>query len=242
MVLKCAQCRASVDISDDTARRYSKQGRSIGCPACTGRIRVTSPSLLSRLPWKWLLVAAGAAGAAALFYYFSYGAGAKPVTAASGGAGEEPGDRLAETKRGDAVLRSLVESGAVKPEDLVWLLDAGEYRGGVIGMSSRRMDWEAAQGLAVRVGAEILEVGTGAPGSQEKLLAWLAEKFPGSSGIPQWGLSGEVPQVVEVVRKSVVPAPVEGGRRPVLLHWKAAQSPGTEKSGNSGKLDAVPGK
>jgi hypothetical protein len=176
------------------------------------------------LPWNWLLGAAGLAGTAGMFYYFSRMDRVEPVVVDA--VGEETAEKLPETKRGDAALRSLVEGGRVNPEDLVWLLDAGEYEGGVIGMSSRRMDWEAAQALAGRVGAEVLEVGPGAPGGQAKLLGWLAEKFPGSSGIPQWGLSGKDPQVVEVVKKTVVPAPVERGRRPVLLHWKAQPASG----------------
>ena len=239
MVLKCPECRASVDISDETARRYSSEGRSIGCPACTGRIRVTSPSLLRRLPWKWVLGVAGLAGAAGMVYYFSRMDRVKPAVVDA--VEEGTAEKLPETKRGDAVLRGLVEGGRVKPEDLVWLLDAGEYEGGVVGMSSRRMDWEAAQALAGRFGAEVLEVGPGAPGGQAKLLGWLAEKFPGSSGIPQWGLSGKDPQVVEVVKKTVVPAPVERGRRPVLLHWKAAPAAGGGKPAAGDGAAEAPG-
>lgn len=239
MVLKCPECRASVDISDETARRYSSEGRSIGCPACTGRIRVKSPSLLRWLPWKWVLGVAGLAGAAGMFYYFSRMDRVKPAVVDA--VEEGTAEKLPETKRGDAVLRGLVEGGRVKPEDLVWLLDAGEYEGGVVGMSSRRMDWEAAQALAGRVGAEVLEVGPGAPGGQAKLLGWLAEKFPGSSGIPQWGLSGKDPQVVEVVKKTVVPAPVERGRRPVLLHWKAVPAAGGGKPAAGDGAAEAPG-
>lgn len=102
------------------------------------------------------------------------------------------------------------------------------------------MDWEAAQVLAGRVGAEVLEVGPGAPGGPAKLLNWLAEKFPGSSGIPQWGLSGKDPQVVEVVKKTVVPAPVERGRRPVLLHWKAQPTAGGGKAAAGEGAAAAP--
>jgi len=237
MVLKCPECQAAVDISPETARRYSAEGRSIGCPACRGRIRVESPSWLRRVPWMWVLGAAGLAGAAGLLYYFSPIGGVKPVVLNP--AGEETTEKLTETSHGDAVLRGLVEGGRVKPEDLMWLLDAGEYEGGVVGMSSRRMDWDAAQALAGRVGAEVLEVGPGAPGGQAKLLGWLAETFPGSSGIPQWGLSGKNPQVVEALRKVVVPAPVEGGRRPVLLHWKAPSAAPADKA--AGGSAEVPG-
>lgn len=242
MVLKCPECRAAVDISDDTARRYRSEGRSIGCPACTGRIRVTSPSLLHRLPWKWVLGIAGLAAAAGMFFYLSRMDRVRPAVVDA--VAEETAEKLSETGRGDAVLRGLVEGGRVKPEDLMWLLDAGEYEGWVVGMSSRRMDWEAAQALAGRVGAEVLEVGPGAPGGQAKLLDWLAEKFPGSSGIPQWGLSGKDPQVVESAKKLVVPASVERGRRPVLLQWKA-QPPAADDKAAAGDGEATgpaPGK
>ena len=120
----------------------------------------------------------------------------------------------------NSYFTQLIASGATTEKDLEDIAEIRPYGDGFIGISKEAFDWEQAQDLAKRTGAQVLAVDAAGIGSKPELLTWLGTTFSNHLSAPTWvrdRWDGSVLAGLEVLAVKEL-----DGSRKVLLHWQAA--------------------
>lgn len=117
----------------------------------------------------------------------------------------------------NSYFTQLIASGATTEKDLEAIAEIRPYGEGFIGVSKEAFDWEQAQDLAKRTGAQVLAVEDSVVSSKE-LLAWLKPTFSSNLHTPVWVREGREARVL--TDSEILAAKAMDRQRKVLLHWQ----------------------
>ncbi len=123
----------------------------------------------------------------------------------------------------NSYFTQLIADGVTTKEDLQEIAEIRPYGDGFIGVSKAALDWDQAQDLAKRTGAEVLAAEDSAAAPRQKLLAWLVDIFSSHLLSPVWIREHEIASILDGTEILAVTA--MDRQRKALLQWPLNPDP-----------------
>ncbi len=206
MKTSCPRCSAELELDAETLALVESVG-SYECPACAMRVSMSATHRLAGVRVKTDEEIAQAAtpppdkeeSAAALRLWRGVNRNVLILGAAAilllGGLvffiASRMGGNIFRTKQdlthrevSNEYLTRLIAAGTAKEQDLAEISDAHPWGTSLIGVSREPLDWHAAEDLARRTAAEVLEIP--ADGAAGPLAGWLERTWPDELGKTAW--------------------------------------------------------